>query len=268
MTGTGLAAAGIFDPALWTLLGAVFAASLIGSLHCAGMCGPFVAFYAGSDATNRRSRAHVAYNLGRATTYVALGATAGWLGSLLDWAGQLAGLQRVAAVVAGGAMVAWGTVTLLRHLGVPLGFGSGRGPLTRLLARVSRSLQSRPPTVRALIMGLLTTLLPCGWLYAFVVSAAGTGDAAHGALVMAAFWAGTVPMLVGLGVGMSWLSAPLRRHLPVVTALALVVVGLVAVIGRASLDPSALVHRAEAANAAGSLQGDGSQPGSGACCHE
>ena len=34
------------------LLLTVFAASLVGSLHCVGMCGPFVAFYSGSDGSS------------------------------------------------------------------------------------------------------------------------------------------------------------------------------------------------------------------------
>ena len=35
------------------LLGTVFMASLAGSLHCAGMCGGFVAFYSGNDPGKR-----------------------------------------------------------------------------------------------------------------------------------------------------------------------------------------------------------------------
>jgi sulfite exporter TauE/SafE len=37
-----------------------------------------------------------------------------------------------------------------------------------------RAVASRPE-VRAAILGLGSALLPCGWLYAFVVTAAGTG---------------------------------------------------------------------------------------------
>jgi sulfite exporter TauE/SafE len=81
-------------------------------------------------------------------------------------------------------------------------------------------------------MGLLTAILPCGWLYAFVVTAAGTGGALAGAFVMTAFWLGTLPVMVGLGVGLQALAGPLRRHLPAVSAVAIVVVGLLSVTGR------------------------------------
>jgi sulfite exporter TauE/SafE len=49
---------------------------------------------------------------------------------------------------------------------------------------------------------------------------------------MAAFWAGTVPALLALGLGAQLISVPLRRHIPAVTALILVALGLYAIIGR------------------------------------
>jgi sulfite exporter TauE/SafE len=89
---------------------------------------------------------------------------------------------------------------------------------------------------------LLSGFLPCGWLWAFVVTAAGTGGALKGAAVMTAFWAGTVPALVAVGVGAQLVSAPLRRHVPAVTAILLVVLGLYAILGRpASVD--AAIHK-------------------------
>ncbi|HEY0971648.1 MAG TPA: sulfite exporter TauE/SafE family protein, partial [Gemmatimonadales bacterium] len=76
-----------------TLALAVLVASLVGSPHCAGMCGPFVCFYAGAGAGARpvaRWAAHAAYNGGRLLSYLALGALAGTLGAGLDAAGSMA----------------------------------------------------------------------------------------------------------------------------------------------------------------------------------
>ena len=39
-----------------TLLLTVFVASVVGSLHCIGMCGPFVVFYSGSDGSGGARR--------------------------------------------------------------------------------------------------------------------------------------------------------------------------------------------------------------------
>src|SRR5690349_10285473 len=94
------------------LLSSVFSASLLGSLHCAGMCGPFVAVYAAAAPMGSRPRArahlHVAYQAGRAVTYATVGAISGFLGSLVDLAGKAAGAAHVAAIATSVLLVLWG----------------------------------------------------------------------------------------------------------------------------------------------------------------
>ncbi len=215
----------------------VLAASLVGSLHCAGMCGGFVAFYSGGDDNRGRRRfaGHLAYNGGRLVTYVLLGAVAGSLGAAVDLAGRAAGVGRVAAVVAGTVMVLWGLSLLLAYAGVRLPRLRLPPALQRRTVGLMASLRGRPPVVRAGLIGLSSTLLPCGWLYAFAVTAAGTGSALGGATVMAAFWAGTVPVLFGLGLGVQGAASRLRRHVPLVSAMALIVVGMFGVLGRVNV---------------------------------
>ncbi len=227
------------------LLATVFLASLVGSLHCVGMCGPFVAFYSGSDgsAGTRRMLSHAAYSGGRLVTYVLFGLAAGAIGAALDVAGSLAGFQRVAAVLAGATMVLWGVLALLQIRGVRIfKHGSGNGRLARLFRRGFSLVSDKPPLVRASVVGLLSGFLPCGWLWAFVVTAAGTGSALAGAAVMTAFWAGTVPALLAVGFGTQLLSAPLRRHVPAVTAALLVALGLFAILGRPA-SVTAAIHK-------------------------
>lgn len=244
------------------LLLTVLAASLLGSLHCVGMCGGFVAFYSGADGSRgaRRLASHAAYSGGRLLAYLALGAAAGAVGAALDLAGSLAGVQRVAAVVAGSVMVLWGAGALLQLGGFRI-FRHGSGStLSSWLRRGITLVGDRPPVVRAATVGILSGVLPCGWLWAFVVVAAGTGSAAAGATVMAAFWAGTVPALLALGFGAQLISLPLRRHIPVVTAAILVALGLYAIVGRPST-VTAAVARHEAA--AGTVPSAEAPP---ACC--
>jgi sulfite exporter TauE/SafE len=92
--------------------------------------------------------------------------------------------------------------------------------------------------VRAMLIGLITTLLPCGWLYAFAVVAGGTGSAVRGAAVMAAFWVGTVPMLLLFGAGAARLLGPVARRLPLVSAGLVLTLGVLSVAGK--LRPPAL----------------------------
>jgi sulfite exporter TauE/SafE len=221
---------------LWT----VFTTSLLGSVHCAAMCGPLVTFYAGSE---RGPSTHLAYNGGRLLAYAALGAIAGGIGAAVDLAGDAAQVQGVAALLAGGFIVVWGGLALLRALGVRIPWArTDAAPPERLI-----KLRRKPPVARAGLLGLLSAALPCGWLYAFVAAAAGTGSALAGAAVMATFWLGTVPMLLGLGVAARRIARLLGHRLPAVTAALLIVVGLAAIFTRAPM-----IGQAHAASAAAS----------------
>ncbi|MDX2145945.1 MAG: sulfite exporter TauE/SafE family protein [Planctomycetota bacterium] len=236
------------------LFAAVFLASVLGSVHCLGMCGPFAALAsAGSGSCSSRQKprsgvarveltlggrrtasalhAAIAYNVGRAMTYLSLGALAGGLGAGLNLAAdELLGVQRGATVIAGAGLLFFGVVALARLAGVRW---PGL-PLPKSVARAAslghQRAQRLPPTLRALAIGLLTTLIPCGWLYAFVITAAGTASPLLGLLTMGAFWLGTLPAMLLLGAGVrslaSILGASASRHVPLVTALALIAVGV------------------------------------------
>lgn len=218
------------------LVGSVLGASLLGSPHCAGMCGGFMCFVAGQDG--KRFWPQAAYHGGRLLTYVALGVAAGAFGVGIERLAAAAGIARGAAILAGVAMVAGGGMALATALGARLPrLGTPSASHAPIVA-VLRSLAGQPPVVRALAIGLLTTLLPCGWLWAFVATAAATGSPLSGGATMAVFWAGTVPALVGVGVLARGAFGPLRRRLPVLTSAALIVVGLLTVAGKFQMGPA------------------------------
>ncbi len=223
----------------------VLIASLLGSVHCAGMCGGFVCFYAGGAGSGTRE--HLAYNAGRLVSYLLLGLLAGVVGTTVDRLGALGGLSRGAAIVSGTLMVVWGLSTLLAARGVRMprldGRLGGHNPLGGLLSRV----RGRSALVRATVVGLLTTLLPCGWLYAFVAAAAGTGSIGRATLTMGVFWLGTLPMMLAVGYGVQRLSGPLRTRLPLMTATAVVVMGLLSIAGKMRVEPQALARAATSA---------------------
>lgn len=253
-----------------SVFAAVFTASLLGSLHCAGMCGAFIAFAVagveGSPATSPAWFLNAAYNGGRLVTYAALGAIAGAVGSAVDLGGDAVGVSHAAAVAAGAFMVCFGVVMVLRACGVRV----ARAPLPPLLERVvaagHRAALGLTPVRRAWTIGLLTTLLPCGWLYAFAVTAAGTADPLLGAGTMACFWAGTLPVMASIGAGVRRATGPLRDRIPAITAVLLVVVGCITVVGRVGVGPMSGGSR-------GGSPGPGaSVPSAGQaklpCCHE
>ena len=234
------------------LVASILLASLVGSPHCVGMCGGFVAFYAGGDGRGRVGP-HIAYNLGRLASYTALGLLAGAIGSGVDRIGALAGWGRIAAALAGVLMIVWGGGTLLAAAGVRLRQPAAPAAARRWLTGALHAARSWPAGARALVMGLVTTLIPCGWLYAFVAVAGGTGRPLGGALVMALFWLGTLPVMAGLGLLAQSALGPLRRRLPILTASLLVVVGLLTLAGK--FRPMPAMHHAMPTSAAHATHG-------------
>jgi uncharacterized protein len=243
-----------------TLLGPVLIASLLGSLHCVGMCGGLVSFYSGSGSAKKgasgrdtaavgaRWVVHAAYHLTRLIAYLILGASAGQLGVVLDLAGGRVGLADLGAWCAGLVILFWAVFAvsapvrrarLLRLRRRPAGPPSALQRLESYFATLAHRARERPPLWRASALGLSSALLPCGWLYGFVVLAAGTGSWSRGALLLGAFWSGTVPALLGLGLGVERLSQPLRAYVPRLSALLLIGVATFNIVTRWPLTRSA-----------------------------
>jgi len=222
----------------------VLAASLVGSPHCAGMCGGFAWMAAPGPSPSLRRAAW--YHGARLAGYVALGGLAGWLGAGLDRLGALAGLGRIAAVIAGSLMLVWGAATVLAALGVRLPRllrVPAAGPWIALVGRV----RSWPGDARSAALGLFTALLPCGRLYVFVAMAGATGAPLAGGALMLVFWAGTLPAFAALGLLARRAAGPLQRHLSLATGAVLIVVGAVTMFGRG---PGSHLHAPLAAAAA------------------
>lgn len=194
------------------LYGTLAMAGFVGGFtHCAGMCGPFVLGQTAarldrvsSENMNEFKRLTGAvlapYHAGRITTYAIMGAlVASIFAPLLShdglrWAAAallaLAGLSFLAA--------SFGKKGLA-GLKIP-GMDAENG-LAKALAKAGRGLFLSPLGWRGYALGLILGLLPCGMVYAALMAAATTGSALGGAMAMAAFAAGTVPALIGVGLG-------------------------------------------------------------------
>jgi sulfite exporter TauE/SafE len=229
---------------------ATLVASLVGSLHCAGMCGPFVLIASG---TEDRARRLAMYHVGRLVTYASLGAVAGAAGSMADQFGSTLGLQRFIAFAVGGSLVAWGLVLALRVAGVPLPHAGGPQFVGRAVQAGFRRVKHWPKTLHAAAIGALSGFLPCGWLYLFVLAAAGTGRSSTGSGVMIAFWLGTLPVLTALAAGFAKLSQRHRKFIPAATAIVCLVAGAHTLWARATADLTTL-HTPASVGAAPTMQ--------------
>ena len=90
-------------------------------------------------------------------------------------------------------------------------FGAERkSPFLSFYSRTYGMLLASPTIESKFYIGLLTPLLPCGFLYSAFVMAASSGSAANGALTMALFGIGIVPALVIVGFVSTFFKFKLR----------------------------------------------------------
>ena len=242
----------------------VLGASLVGSLHCAGMCGGLLVAAIGMEQSRSMRTALVAYHLARGASYALLGALAASFGALVDLAGLLAGVSAAAAWLAGG--------TLLVILAASLAPARLRSRATSLrpdgISSVLRRVQSRalriPGWMRGAALGASSACMPCGWLYAFAVVAAGTAEPAAGAAVLLAFWLGTVPILSVLGLGARGVFGGWFGRLPRWTPILMLLLAFGALSGRWGGDADRILRAAtESGVDAQGLPDRDTQP---ACC--
>ena len=223
VTGHAHHLAGAEAGASGALLVALFLAGLAGgTVHCAGMCGPFVlAQTAGRQAAvpgeclGRLTRITGAlllpYHLGRASTYALLGGVGAGLAAgiaeqpALGWIRTA--LLMLAATLMAGAALEKGGLTLPQL---------APRAMSQVAARLARPLLEAPfGPVRGYLLGAALGLLPCGFLYGALAAAASAGDPLTGAAAMAAFALGTAPSLfavalLGEAAGRRWRSSTTR----------------------------------------------------------
>jgi uncharacterized protein len=211
-------------------------AGALGSVHCIGMCGGLVAVASdGVAGVKQRLAVQAGYQTARLSSYVVLGMVAGGLGQALDLAGQAAGLGKAAAVLAGATMIGWGLLAMLEATGTLKRKLPGLRLLPPRAVAWLASARQRPPLVRAVLLGGASALLPCGFLYAFALAAAATSSPFGGTLVMAALWLGNLPALLGFGLLLGGVLSRMKRHIPLLSAACVFVLGVVTLNSRVNV---------------------------------
>ncbi len=177
---------------------AAFFAGLLGGVHCAGMCGGLVsAFSLTLPGSTRRPLAYqLSCNLGRVATYVLLGAVAGASAALFN---RALPVQRVLFAASNIMLIGLGLYLAGVFPRFAMIEGIGRGPWRLVQPLLARALPV-DSIGKAVVAGLLWGLLPCGLVYSGVVLALASASTMRGALIMAAFGAGTLPNLLAMGL--------------------------------------------------------------------
>ena len=161
---------------------AILLSSFLGSLHCTAMCGPI--------AGNLYQRKKIGwYHIGRLISYCGLGALSGQLGQFF-LASEFIFLRIIAVITMALVLIISGVnqffPTLMHSNSELRRFVN----FFRLMTKKIHVFQFQWP---ALIIGLLTIMLPCGWLYTYVIAASATQSPYAGAMVMILFWLGGLP---------------------------------------------------------------------------
>jgi sulfite exporter TauE/SafE len=216
---------------------AAFTSGLLGSVHCAAMCGGIAGALCRADRLSRAGVARLAaYHSGRILSYASAGAIVGAIGAAgLSLRGGH-GAQRFLLYTAGVAL-------LLMALYV-----SGFAPVVRRLEQVGAHLWKRLQPLsrrflpvdtvpRALGLGALWGWLPCGMVYTALLTAVAVAEPLQSALVMLAFGAGTLPAMLGVSLFTANLR-PLATRRPVRVAASIAIFAL----GAAALTQAVYPH--------------------------
>jgi len=202
-----------------------FLIGILGSMHCAGMCGGLV-----TTLSMGRPRLWVtgllAYQFGRVSTYTLLGIIAGIIGSVISGITWFSQAQFYLSILAGIMMITFGL-----HIA-----GWMPDPFTRVISRFYKftGLGQWVATARTssnpaswYFVGALNGLLPCGLVYAALSLNLAVGDPVRSSIGMFLFGLGTVPSMMLVPVIFKKLTTAIRARTVKVAAVLVVLVGVV-----------------------------------------
>jgi len=188
-----------------TMLLTALMVGFLGGVHCLGMCGGVVGALTFSlEPKVQRSYwrmlpYQLAYNTGRISSYVIIGAVFGSIGVAIGSLATFLPAQQVLQVVAGLFMIALGLYLGGWWFGVVAVEKVGQSLWLRLQPYAKRFTPVKS-IYQAWLYGLVWGWLPCGLVYSMLIMALSAGGAFEGAMVMLAFGLGTLPNLLLMGV--------------------------------------------------------------------
>jgi len=194
---------------------------LMGSFHCAGMCGPIaIALPLHGNRLPQKIYGGVLYNLGRTLTYGLMGAVFGLLGQGV----RMIGFQQKVSIIMGAIMIisVFFPSLFKNQYGTEKSWISWVGKLKSAIARMFaiRSFSS------LFFIGLANGLLPCGLVYIAIAGAIGTGEVVYGSLYMLMFGLGTIPMMLSIAIAGNVLSVAIRKKINRLIPVLVVIVGV------------------------------------------
>lgn len=213
---------------MWQLAIGGLTLGFLGSLHCAGMCGPLVfALPVYHLNAAKRLFAMLLYNAGRVFTYASIGLVFGLAGRGL----YLSGLQQWVSITLGVIILVFFLLSYAKQS--PLQFPLLQKMYTFVQQAILRVLRSPAGLPSYLWLGMLNGLLPCGMVYIALATALTFAATSDTVVFMSLFGAGTIPAMIAvsyMGISMNGLVRQLfKKVLPysmAVVAVLLILRGL------------------------------------------
>lgn len=186
----------------------LFVTGLLTSIHCISMCGA-IGIFALSESNSVRSFTRpLLYNAGRVISYTVIGGIVGLVGSTFSINATIRGVVILVAAV----------FMLLMAL-------SMMGVIFFHLPRFF-TVQTSGKRLGAFVIGLLNGLMPCGPLQTMQIYALSTGSVWRGAVSMALFALGTVPLMLLSGAALNLSKGKGKRIIGKVAAVLMVILSV------------------------------------------
>ncbi len=179
---------------------AVFLIGLLSGTHCAGMCGGIVSAMSVQMPNQKPAfPIHLAYNVGRLSSYTVAGAIMGALGSLGLLLNNALPIQMALYVAANVMLLVMG-LYLLGVTRIAVFIERAGKLLWQYVQPVTKRFLPVRSVKQAFPLGMLWGWLPCGLVYGVLSVALLSGSAWRGAMTMLAFGLGTLPNLLLAGM--------------------------------------------------------------------
>ena len=212
-----------------------FLLGLMGSLHCAVMCGPIMlslplTTQGGKQSVFAKWNAFgqlILYQFGRVLTYTILGVVVGIVGSSIS----ILVNQEIFSFAIGFCLIVF-TLIYLSGKRLTL-FASFQlkliAPLSSLMGRVYGF------PFWGFIAGMLNGVIPCGMVYLALATALGTGSIQNSVKFMCLFGLGTMPLMLVVSLGGIYLKGYIRFNSAKLIPWVTILVGVLFIMRSASL---------------------------------
>ena len=206
---------------------AIFITAFFASVHCAMMFSGFILAYSvkkTSDGQTHRQegiwKKHLLFNGGRLVSFTIIGAILGAIGSFFTLSATFNAWITIAAAA---IMVLYG----LSMFGA-VSLRKMNNFVPRWLYKLTKDQagkdgESRFGKFQPAVLGVLTTLIPCGPIQALQILALGSGSILQGAVIMFITSIATAPLLMGLGGVVTKMAGALRQKMIRYAAIAILI---------------------------------------------